>query len=376
MDPYLKALGKAVLGGMLPYPDLRRRRRVRRAARELVICEPWPKDAETTGPDAAQLALLRVLYLQKQTRRAARFRMPDAAVQMARSSLEACLLGLYCLHTDEAVTRLREANIKAAIDAISYLLDLGLVPKEILDEAVAVLGKTRQLPTVKNMAELADGKMPGSGVISLYKRFYQPTSTFFVHANAASLLRHVEADNTLTDKPAFPWTYRSAVRVADSAVGLLAAAVAEHAGQPSGAFTAYGDAHIARAFTPVAVMFGKGMRHSKKPSRLLPFAREVLALRRYIHSGQAAADAPEVRETRIRSAYERFTQQLAQISDLDLDSPEARSFQPMIDYFASRLLSEIATEAQGTAEHMPSDSPTRSTPGDRTTVRDTGPQAS
>ena len=69
MDPYLKALAKAILGGMLPYPDSRRRRRVRRAARALVVCEPWPSDSENTGPDAAQLALLRVLYLQKQTRR-------------------------------------------------------------------------------------------------------------------------------------------------------------------------------------------------------------------------------------------------------------------------------------------------------------------
>ena len=353
MDPYLKALAKAVLGGMLPYPDFRRRRRVRRAARELVVCEPWPSDAQTTGPNAAQLALLRVLYLQKQTRRAARTRMPDAAVQMARSSLEACLLGLYCLHTDEAVTRLREASIKAAIDAVSYLLDLGLLPKEVLDEAVAVLGKTRQLPTPKNMAELADGKMPGSGVISLYKRFYQPTSTFFVHANASSLLRHVKADSTLTDKPAFPWTYRSAVRVADSAVGVLAAAVAEHAGKPSGEFTAYGDAHIARAFTPVAVMFGKGMRHSKKPSRLLPFVREVWALRRYTHSGQAVADRPQVREQRVRASYGKISQLLAEVIDADLDSPEARVFLRMTDYFASRLLNDIAAEAQSLVEQEP-----------------------
>jgi hypothetical protein len=353
MDPYLKALAKAILGGMLPYPDSRRRRRVRRAARALVVCEPWPSDAETTGPDAAQLALLRVLYLQKQTRRAAVMRMPDATVQMARSSLEACLVGLYCLHTDDAIARLREAKINAAIDALSYLLDLGLVPKEVLDDAVAALGRTRTLPQPKDMAELADAKLPGSGVISLYKRFYKPTSTFFVHANAASLLRHVTADNTLTDKPRFPWTYRSAVRVADCAVGLLAAAVAEHAGEPSGEFAAYGDAHIARAFTPVAVVFGKGMRHSKKPSRLLPFAREVLALRRYTHSDQITADAPEVRRNRIHTGYATLTQLLAQILDIDLESPEARAFQPMMDYFTARILSDLDVEGHDPARREP-----------------------
>jgi hypothetical protein len=42
--------------GMLPYPEPRRRRRVRAAARALVTCETWPDDDHVTGPDVAQLA--------------------------------------------------------------------------------------------------------------------------------------------------------------------------------------------------------------------------------------------------------------------------------------------------------------------------------
>jgi hypothetical protein len=54
---------------MLPVPDLVTRIRVRRTARRLVACDPWP-GMDATGEDAAQLTLHRVLWLQRQTRRA------------------------------------------------------------------------------------------------------------------------------------------------------------------------------------------------------------------------------------------------------------------------------------------------------------------
>ncbi|HEV3172051.1 MAG TPA: hypothetical protein VGZ32_16990, partial [Actinocrinis sp.] len=62
----LWALLSPVLRGLLPYPDPARRRRVRRAASRLVVYEPWSADDATMGRDAAQLALLRILWLQKQ----------------------------------------------------------------------------------------------------------------------------------------------------------------------------------------------------------------------------------------------------------------------------------------------------------------------
>jgi hypothetical protein len=83
------------------------------AARSLVDCEPWPDDDATTGADAAKLALLRLLWLQRQTRSAARHRNGEATVLLARSLVEACILGLYCLHKPDAIPRLKAANIKA-----------------------------------------------------------------------------------------------------------------------------------------------------------------------------------------------------------------------------------------------------------------------
>jgi hypothetical protein len=190
---------------------------------------------------------------------------------------------------------------QAAIDAFGYLLDLGLLPQDVFGESVKELGaKPRKMPTVMELAQVADQKVRGSGALRLYQRFYGPTSTFFVHANASSLLRHVKADNTLTDKPTFPWTYRSGGRVADASVGLLAAAVAEHAGAPDAAFTEYAEAHIARAFTPLAAMMGKGMRRTLKWSLLPALIKEIRTLRGT--SGQAAPQRTRPRCVRRASA--------------------------------------------------------------------------
>ena len=50
-------LVRVFLRAMLPYPDLLRRVRIRRAAWKLVGCAPWSED-DASGDDAAQLALL------------------------------------------------------------------------------------------------------------------------------------------------------------------------------------------------------------------------------------------------------------------------------------------------------------------------------
>jgi hypothetical protein len=93
----LSPVAWAVLRTLLPRPDLIQRRRVRSAARNLVTCSPWPGE-DATGTDAAQLAVLRLLWLQRQVRRAVRGRHREASVMLARASVETCILGLYCLH--------------------------------------------------------------------------------------------------------------------------------------------------------------------------------------------------------------------------------------------------------------------------------------
>ena len=97
---------RIVVLAVLPVPDLATRIRVRRTARRLVACDPWPGMA-ATGEDAAELALQQVLWLQRQTRRAFRRRQPEAAVMLARVTIETTITGAYCLHHPDAVAQLQ-----------------------------------------------------------------------------------------------------------------------------------------------------------------------------------------------------------------------------------------------------------------------------
>ncbi|MET8094219.1 hypothetical protein [Micromonospora sp. NPDC005220] len=181
------------------------------------------------------------------------------------------------------------------------------------------------------MAERIDTETSGSVVSDLYERLYVPASTYFVHANPASLLRHVTPDHTLTERPSDPWTRRSPVRLADACVGLVAGAVARADGVPNDLFVAYAEAHHARTMTPMVVMTAKGLTRSFKMSQLLYAVKDALDLRRYL-SGPANNDPREVREARIRAMY-------AKIADPDLP-PD--TLKPVYDYLVNRLIDDWA----------------------------------
>src|SRR5258708_34401388 len=105
MRSVIVQLAWVFLRGILPYPDPLRRARIRRASRKLIKCDPWPED-DASGADAAQLALLRLLWLQGQVRRAVTLRQREASASLARPPLELCITGLWCRHTDDAPKRL------------------------------------------------------------------------------------------------------------------------------------------------------------------------------------------------------------------------------------------------------------------------------
>lgn len=341
MESYARALMAALCRGLVPYPDPARRRRVRRRARVLVTCEPWPGDA-ATGADVAQLALLRVLWLQRQIRRAARTRSHEAAVLLARSCLEACLLGIFCLGREDVVDRMRSANVKAMIEMAGYLVDDGVLSKDVLARMLGTIGEPKAGPTFWQIVEKVEQCPGGAGAISLYRRFYVPTSTFFVHANAASLLRHVTRGDAVSEKPMVPWTLTSAVRVGDACVGLLARAVAKHAGADIGEFGTYAEDHLKRAFTPVAVVAGKGMGRSIDWGKVPALVREVVKLRRYFDSGQAVLDPPQVREAKVRTLFETYTTAVFKRENSNLP-PDA--FEALVDYFVEKILDDLAAMA-------------------------------
>ena len=68
--------------------DPLRRRQVRIAAKRLIHTKAWAGD-DATSEEIARVALLRVLFLQRETRRAVRHAEREAAAMLARASIEA-----------------------------------------------------------------------------------------------------------------------------------------------------------------------------------------------------------------------------------------------------------------------------------------------
>jgi hypothetical protein len=190
----LAPYAKAVVPALLPVPDLLTRMRVRRTARSLATADPWP-GAEAKSSDAARLALLRLLWLQHQVRRAVRNRQREAANMLARASIETLIVRLWCLHNERAVSELDAASIKALRDMLTFLSreeifpgQASFLPERVLDECIARLGQPAAAPSYEAMARQVDKAMGGRGALSLYDRYYRPTSTLAVHATAAALM--------------------------------------------------------------------------------------------------------------------------------------------------------------------------------------------
>ena len=236
--------------GILPCPDLLSRYRMRRAARKLVTLTTWP-GMDATSAETAQLAMLRLLWLQRQTRRAVRGRHREAAVMLARACVETLFLGLYCLREPKAVGQLHSANIKAVGDAFAYFEDAGIVPADVIRECAARLGEPGPAPKVWRMAEAIDEANRNAAARDIYRRFYVPLSNFTVHANGGTLMRHVRHGDKLTCRPSRAWNRRSPARVADAATGLLAAAIAQDAGRLHDKLLSYSNRHIERALTSI-----------------------------------------------------------------------------------------------------------------------------
>jgi hypothetical protein len=322
-----------LLRGLLPGADGLRRRRIRSGARDLITLDTWPDDAATSGSDVAQLALLRVLHLQRETRKAARAGLNEATAVCARLALEAALQGLYYLYEPNGVSRLKAANSKTAGALFKYLVEDGTVPQELVDIAVSSLGVPGRPADLFQMAQYIDKVRPDTKAVSLYRRYYVPTSTFFVHTNAASLQRHVDAQEHLTGRPVFPWTRPSALRISDGSVGLLAAELARHSGASAEHFEAYAESHFARAFTPTAVVMVRGLRQSMSFRSVPAVVRSLLRTRAYVQSGQALRDTRDVRKARIREGIES-----SMVGLLDL-AGDVRD--QTLDLFSERVLDAI-----------------------------------
>jgi hypothetical protein len=329
----------------LPYPDPIRRRRIRASARQLVRCDPWPGN-EASPSEVAQLALVRAMWLQQATRRAARSRHTEAVALLTRAAVENCIVGLYCLHATDPVNQLRGDDAASVRRMFGYLTDSGAVSTAMIDIAHYAVGGTGQLPSVRDMAEAVTRATGEATANDLYKRLYIPLSTFFAHANASALLRHVGSDDSLKDKPMFPWTIRSAVRTSDACVGIIARSIARNSALPFQDFSEYANAHRRRSIAPLATYVGRNLRHSVDWRQLPSSIRAVLASRAYFNSDEFAADSWETREQKAREAM------MKPLEALRVDLPE-HVRQSFIDEWVRTVVGEPPNTNSGNADSSP-----------------------
>jgi hypothetical protein len=337
VTPIVLAIARTVLRGALPYPDLMRRGRVRRRARALATGAPWPLDeANVTGLDYARLAVLRLLWLQRETRRAVRNRQREAAALLARTSMETCILGLWCLHNPDAASKLRTSEFKTGPAMLTFLSSTGLIPDTLIRQAVRALGEPEKLPDVRSMAAQIDAKTGATLAIHLYDLAYRPASQYFTHATSSALLRHIADGRRGTTRPANSWVRRAPVRLADACVGLMAGAVADRAAARTDLFLRYSEGHALRVLPPLLATVGKRMARKLTVAELLHTLNQARDVRAYL-SRARPDEAPVEREARLRGLYDTM------IKRLDLDVPP-EAIQPIIDHLVAIILAEWDAE--------------------------------
>ncbi len=300
------ALGtsRQLVQGTLPYPDLLRRRRVRRKARRLVTCKHWPGD-DATGMEAAQLALLRLLWLQRLTRNAVAERRAEDAALLARTALESCIVGLYCVYSGDSLAHMSAANYRVTGHTVSYLSDGELRSRTAIDNAVEALGELGPDLNIRDLALWLEREQELGIASRLYYEYYIPLSHLFTRSYAFALLRHVQPDGKLHERPAYPWVRLSAARLADGCMGLLAANIADKSGVSPDPFLRYATAHLDRLVTPALAFTVRGALRSVPRHETLSTLKALGNAQR--RTGRSfRADVPGWQETRISEGSSGF----------------------------------------------------------------------
>lgn len=269
---------------------------------------------------------------------------------LARVMIETYITGMYCLYEPGAAAKLQGGQLKMLRPMLEFLREdggvLSGVPTDVLDECIRRLDADTPAdgPKVWEMADKVDAATGSTIAISLYNRFYRPTSNFAIHAGAASLLRHVRSDGRTVRRPSRIWGRRAPARIADACLGGLTAFLADREGgswQHTARHAAtYADRHHERAIPPVAAMglggIGRGLRRSQARQAAQAIAR-VREFGQYVQSGQEVGN-PAARTARIRAEL----QGLLTIPGLDVPSG---SLDPFIDYLAEKIVAETQRQA-------------------------------
>jgi hypothetical protein len=296
----IKVLVHAVAKCLMPYPDPIHRRRLRRDAKALVSWTKWPGDDATTL-DVAELALVRLLWLQREVHRAARSKQKEATALLARSAIETCITGMWCVYGEDTVARLRRQNARALDRMTKYLVG-SLVTRDFLDRAVADIGEPIGPLDLATMIKVIIDKGGPPIATNLYERYYISASTLYAHGSGAAMLRHVGRAGALTEAPSSGWLRRSAVHVVDGCVAELAKIVATNSGRPAEVFVPYANAHLVRALPPIASMGGGDLFSSMRPRSFPRAFHGYRTVQRYLNSQSRQTDDSDTSEAVIRAA--------------------------------------------------------------------------
>ena len=306
--------------------DRRRRRRVRDAARRLVPEKAWSGE-KATAPELACLTLLHLLWLQDQTRRAARVRNTEGAALLARSAVETVIAGLYCLNVPGAAKRYDAGAGKDLKKLFAQFTKAADVGTEVLDDMLAFLGPGGLPLPATMVSDIAANSGPAAAQ-DLYRRYYVPLSAMYAHAGPLTLLRHVHPrSNRTRERPFKMWSRRSASHTADAMVGFLAATIAGPEHPDYGLFCEYHAAHWPLAWPPSLFV----VRHlALRRARLRHVPGLVMRTR--------ALRAERLRGERLNETeVEELISRLYRMADLDRDDASASS---MTTFLRTNLLSK------------------------------------
>ena len=303
--------------------DPLRRRRVRAAAKRLVPTKAWAT-ADATADEIARLALLRALFLQRETRRAARHVEGEASAMLARASIETAITGLFCIYVPGA-EKLFEGEMSKRTKRLFAGITEAAGMAGMLDDALAHIGSSK-LPSVTGMVEQIVANGGAAGIGSLHADFYDQISTLYIHGGPLGLIRHVHPRTEATRERPYPvWSRRSAVHISDAMVGLLAATIAGDGHPDSALFQTYEQTHFRVTWKPLAFVT-RGLMLSSVNYRYLP---DMIRVVRHLVAKQKAG------EPLPKADMEEVVAKLGLLLSLD---PDDQTFVPLADSFLTELL--------------------------------------
>ena len=311
--------------------DPLRRRQVRIAAKRLVPVKAWVNN-DVTANEIARIALLRVLFLQGETHRAARHADEEATVMLARASIETAISGLFCIYVPEAEKSFNGEAFKRMPRLLAgFAESFGLTGA--FDSAFDQL-RSSSLPPVTEMVKKIKANGGGAGMGSLHTDFYDQISTLYIHSGPFTLLRHVHPKTQRTrERPYSAWSKRSAVHMSDAMVGLLAATIAGNDCPDIDLFRRYMQVHYQVIRMPWGVII-PGLMVTRVNYRYLPdMVKLVLLLISKRKEGKSFSEADA----------EKFVDALCALASVDSADP---TISPIADTFRKMLINPDSFEFQ------------------------------